>query len=303
MPFDGNGTYSPPSAPNFPAIPGAVVASSYYNVVINDLATALSNCLTKDGQSLPSAAQNWHNKNLTNVATFGAVVGQFSGLLTANAGATFTGTVTVNGATIASTASPAFTGVPTAPTAANWTNTTQIATTAFVLAHLSSLAEYLGGYATEGYVTGALAPYATTASVAATLASYVTSSSLATTLLSYAALASPAFSGTATVNGIELGFRGIPASSTSGTLVASDAGKTVVLTAGITIPSAVFAAGDAVCLYNDTAGTLTITQGSGLTLRQSPTADTGNRSLLQRGFANIWFKTDAEAVITGSGVT
>lgn len=299
MPFDGNGTYSPPSAPNFPAIPGAVVASSYYNVVINDLATALSNCLTKDGQSLPSAAQNWNNKNLTNVATFGAVVGQFSGLLTANAGATFVGTVTVNGADIATVASPAFTGTPTAPTAANGTNTTQIATTAFVLANLPSLA----GYATEGYVTSALAPYATTASVAATLTSYVTSSSLATTLTSYAALASPAFSGTATVNGIELGFRGIPASSTSGTLVAGDAGKTVVLTAGITIPSAVFAAGDAVCLYNDTAGTLTITQGSGLTLRQSPTANTGNRSLLQRGFANIWFKTNAEAVITGSGVT
>jgi len=39
MPFDGNGTYSPPSAPNFPAIPGTVVASSYYNVVINDLVT------------------------------------------------------------------------------------------------------------------------------------------------------------------------------------------------------------------------------------------------------------------------
>lgn len=299
MPFDGNGTYSPPSAPNFPAIPGTVVASSYYNIVINDLATALSNCLTKDGQSLPSAAQNWNNKNLTNVATFGAVVGQFSGLLTANAGATFTGTVTVNGSAIAALDSPAFTGVPTAPTAANGTNTTQIATTAFVLANLPSLT----GYATEGYVTSALAPYATTASVAATLTSYVTSSSLATTLTSYAALASPAFSGTATVNGIELGFRGIPASSTSGTLVAGDAGKTVVLTAGITIPSAVFAAGDAVCLYNDTAGTLTITQGSGLTLRQSPTANTGNRSLLQRGFANIWFKTNAEAVITGSGVT
>lgn len=174
MPFDGNGTYSPPSAPNFPAIPGTVVASSYYNVVINDIATALSNCLTKDGQSLPSAAQNWNNKNLTNVATFGAVAGQFSGLLTANAGATFVGTVTVNGSTIAATASPAFTGVPTAPTAANGTNTTQIATTAFVLANLPSLA----GYATEAYVTSALVPYATTASVAATLASYATTAAL-----------------------------------------------------------------------------------------------------------------------------
>jgi len=174
MPFDGNGTYSPPSAPNFPAIPGTVVASSYYNVVINDLATALSNCLTRDGQGLPSAAINWNNKNLTNVATFGAVAGQFSGLLTANAGATLIGTVTVNGANIATVASPALTGTPTAPTAANGTNTTQIATTAFVLANLPSLA----GYATESYVTSALAPYATTAAVAATLTSYATTTAL-----------------------------------------------------------------------------------------------------------------------------
>lgn len=59
---------------------------------------------------------------------------------------TFTGTVTIPaGASIsgfATLASPALTGVPTAPTAAANTNTTQIATTAFVQ---SELTELLGG--------------------------------------------------------------------------------------------------------------------------------------------------------------
>jgi len=44
-------------------------------------------------------------------------------------------TATINGAVPASLASPALTGTPTAPTATVGTNTTQIATTAFVLAN------------------------------------------------------------------------------------------------------------------------------------------------------------------------
>jgi len=298
MPFDGNGVYTPPSAPNFPAIAGTTIVASYYNVVINDIATALSNTLTRDNQSGPSTDYNWNNKNLTNVATFGAVAGAFSGLLSANAGIAITGTATLGGVGLAVTVSPAFTGTPTAPTAANGTNTTQIATTAFVLASLPSLV----GYATEAYVTAALVPYATSASVTATLASYVTNASLATTLGSYATLASPALTGTPTTNGIEVGFRTIPRSTTSGTIVVGDVGKTVAISAGITIPSATFAAGDAVSLYNDTGGTLTITQGGGLTLRQAATANTGNRSLLQRGFATVWFNGPNEAIITGAGL-
>lgn len=59
---------------------------------------------------------------------------------------TFTGTVTIPGGAVisgyATLASPALTGVPTAPTAAANTNTTQIATTAFVQ---SEITELLGG--------------------------------------------------------------------------------------------------------------------------------------------------------------
>lgn len=51
MPFNGSGTYSPPSPPTFPAVAGTKIRASYFNSVINDLATALSNCVARDGQS------------------------------------------------------------------------------------------------------------------------------------------------------------------------------------------------------------------------------------------------------------
>jgi hypothetical protein len=61
---------------------------------------------------------------------------------------TFTGTVTIpSGASIAS---PGLTGTPTAPTAAASTNTTQIATTAFVLGQASSTTPATNGTAAVG---------------------------------------------------------------------------------------------------------------------------------------------------------
>ena len=50
MPFNGSGSYSPPGA-SFPAVSGAVIDSTKYNNVVNDIASALTNCVTKDGQT------------------------------------------------------------------------------------------------------------------------------------------------------------------------------------------------------------------------------------------------------------
>ncbi len=82
MPFDGSGNYTPAAAPSFPAISGDPISSTYYNAVINDLATALSNCLTRDGQGKPSAAIDWNAKNLTNVAALASVTLAVSGAST-----------------------------------------------------------------------------------------------------------------------------------------------------------------------------------------------------------------------------
>lgn len=126
---------------------------------------------------------------------------------------------------------------------------------------------------------------------------------LQTSLDAKAPLADPALTGTPTTGGIEIGFRSVPRSTTSGTAVVGDNGKCIAVSAGLTIPNSVFSAGHAVSIYNDSASDVTITQGSGLTLRHAGTTDTGNRTLAARGLATIWFNTASEGIISGPGVS
>jgi hypothetical protein len=106
----------------------------------------------------------------------------------------------------------------------------------------------------------------------------------------------------ATVNGIAIGYRSIPRSTTSGTATTSDVGQCIAVTAGITIPNSTFAAGDALSIYNNSAAAVTITAGV-TTLRLAGTTTTGNRTLAARGIATVWFNSATEAIISGAGVT
>ncbi len=126
---------------------------------------------------------------------------------------------------------------------------------------------------------------------------------LQTALDAKAPLASPALTGTPTTGGIEIGYRSIPRRTTTTTAVVGDRGGCVAVSAGFTIPDSVFSAGDAISVYNDSASPVTITQGSGLTLRQAGTTATGNRTLAARGLATIWFNSASEAIISGPGLT
>jgi hypothetical protein len=102
--------------------------------------------------------------------------------------------------------------------------------------------------------------------------------------------------------------RNIPQNSqtTSYVLVAGDAGKHVFTTSGVTIPSGVFSIGQAVSIYNNTTGDITITQGSDVTLRQAGASGTGDRTLAQRGLATVLCVSGAagtEFVIGGAGLS
>lgn len=108
---------------------------------------------------------------------------------------------------------------------------------------------------------------------------------------------------TATIGGVKIGYRSIPRSTTNTLTTIGDIGKCIALTAGITIPSATFAGGDAYSFYNDSAAAVTLTQGAGLTLRFAGTTTTGNRTLAARGLATIWFNSPTEAVISGPGIS
>lgn len=105
---------------------------------------------------------------------------------------------------------------------------------------------------------------------------------------------------TATINGVVIGYKTIPRSTTTSTATTGDVGKCIAVSAGITIPNSTFAAGDALSIYNDSAASITITQGTGLTLRQAGTTNTGNRTLPARGFCTVWFNDASEAVIMGA---
>jgi hypothetical protein len=91
--------------------------------------------------------------------------------------------------------------------------------------------------------------------------------------------------------------------SSGGTLVVGDRGSLVSVTAGVTVPASVFAAQDVVTIYNNSASSITITQGASLTLRLVGTSSTGNRTLLQRGLATVVFISATEAVISGGGLS
>jgi hypothetical protein len=141
---------------------------------------------------------------------------------------------------------------------------------------------------------------------------YLTSSTAAST---YAPLASPTFSGTVSgVNGSFSGnlidgkgnVRSIPINSqvTAYTLLATDAGRCIsITTGGVTVPSGIFAAGDAVTVYNNSTSSQAITQASGVTLRQTGTANTGNRTLAQYGVATLLCVASNTFVISGGGLS
>ena len=123
-----------------------------------------------------------------------------------NSGEGATPTVTVNTSVIAPLASPSLTGTPLAPTAANTTNNTQIATTAYVKTVINDL------------IGSAPATLDTLGEISASLANNASlSSSLTASIALKAPLADPTFTGTVTLpdNTVALGTK------TTGDYVAS----------------------------------------------------------------------------------
>lgn len=87
-------------------------------------------------------------------------------------------------------------------------------------------------------------------------------------------------------------------------LVAADSGKYIsITTGGVTVPSGVFSAGETVTIYNNSSSSQTITQGSSVTMYQVGTANTGDRTLAQRGLATVICVSSNTFVITGGGLT
>lgn len=75
MPFNGNGVWTAPAGN--PVVTGTVISSSVQNNTIADIATALTDCVTRDGQSpltVNMPAGGFQITNLGNATTRGAAV-------------------------------------------------------------------------------------------------------------------------------------------------------------------------------------------------------------------------------------
>ena len=89
---------------------------------------------------------------------------------------------------------------------------------------------------------------------------------------------------------------------TSGyTLVVADDQRLVTTTSNITVPTGIFSAGDAISIYNNSGGNITINQGG--TMYLVGTSTTGNRVLAQRGLATIVCVASNTFVISGGGLS
>ena len=123
---------------------------------------------------------------------------------------------------------------------------------------------------------------------------------LQTALDAKANLNSPSFTGAPLTGGFEIGYRKVPLSSvTTVTADASIVGRGYLATSTVTVPANVFSAGDIFSVINNSAANISISQGTGLTMRLVGTATTGSRTLAQRGIATIMFVSATECIVTG----
>lgn len=94
----------------------------------------------------------------------------------------------------------------------------------------------------------------------------------------------------------------IPPSSNT-TVLASDAGKFLDVTANVTFnTSTAFVAGDAVTIYNNSASSISVI-ATDVTLRLAGTATTGNRTIAQRGLVTALCVATDDYVISGAGLS
>jgi hypothetical protein len=110
-----------------------------------------------------------------------------------------------------------------------------------------------------------------------------------------------------TVDGTNgVGFRGIPSAGSaktgSYTLATADRGEFVEVGSGgsITVPTSTFAAGDAVVIFNNTTGNVTLTTSAPTTYVGGTNTTRTSVTLATRGICNVLFVTPTLAIITGN---
>ena len=84
------------------------------------------------------------------------------------------------------------------------------------------------------------------------------------------------------------------------TLVLSDAGTCIKASGNVTVPNSIFSQAHVVSVINNTAGDLSIIQGTGVTMYNSADGSTGNKTLTTRGMATMIFDSASVCYISGN---
>jgi hypothetical protein len=95
----------------------------------------------------------------------------------------------------------------------------------------------------------------------------------------------------------------ISAQTSAYTLTATDHGKCISTSSNVIVPPSIFTAGQNAIIFNSGTTDITITQSTSVTMYQVGTANTGNRTLAQKGLATVYCVTTNTFVITGGGLS
>jgi hypothetical protein len=87
------------------------------------------------------------------------------------------------------------------------------------------------------------------------------------------------------------------------TLSLTDHGKCISTSSNVIVPPSIFSSGQNAVIFNSGTTDITITQSTSVTMYQVGTANTGNRTLAQKGLATVFCVASNTFVITGGGLS
>lgn len=155
-----------------------------------------------------------------------------------------------------------------------------------------------------GTGTGGVGTYVVSASQTVS-STTITGTSTGYTTIASANTGATNYTATLPAENFTVGFRNLPAVGTktgSYTLAVGDVGKYVQVGSGgsITIPDATFSEGDAVSIFNNTSGNITITCSITTAYIAGTDTDKATMTLATRGVATVLFISSTVCVVTGT---